>query len=159
VLGRVASGDGPDSLANFETDPEPASEPDPAPETDRVLTRSSGTTIGIAIAVVLTAATVFVARSLLADAGIDVGLGQTVTVALIALVVALAGFLPLRWGLWVVPTVTGAHYGLNFYNMLLNDSSVYQFLPGSAMGYAVLTPAVGVALGWVLEGVYRLIAP
>lgn len=150
--------DGPDSLATFETDPGP--EPaQPEPEQEPTWSKEQGTTVGVALAAVISVATVLMARSLILEAGLSVGIGETVGVGLVAFVVALAGFLPLRWGFWVVPMVSLAHYGLNFWNMIFSEGSVYEFVQGDAMGYAVLTPALGVALGWVIEGVYRLVAP
>lgn len=150
-----------DPIASFDTDPEPEPEtPDPENGTaDEGGSKRRRTLVGIALAVVASLATLLVARSILTSGGIEIGLGETVSVGLVALIVSLAAFLPLRWGLWVVPMVAGAHYALNFYNMLFTDQSVYQFVEGDAMGYAVLTPAIGVVLGWVLEGVYRLVAP
>lgn len=154
----MPSGDnGPDSLATFDTEPGPETQPEP--ETEPFLTKPRGTVIGLSLAVLVTVLTILAARSLLIDVGIEVGIGELVTVGLIGLVVAVAGFFPLRWGLWVVPLVTAAHYALNFYNMLFTDNTVYQFVEGDAMGYAVLTPAIGVAVGWVVEGVYRVVAP
>lgn len=159
----MSSGDGPDSLASFDTEPdtefegEPDGEPEPGSEP--FLTKPRGTVLGVVLALAITGATLLAARNLLADVGVTPGTGETVAVGLIGFVVALAGFVPFRWGLWVVPMVSAAHYALNFYNMLFTEQSVYQFVPGSALGYAVLTPAIGVALGWLFEGVYRLVAP
>lgn len=150
--------DGPDSLATFDTGPEPT-EPEPEAEREPTLSKRQGTTLGFALAVVVSTVTVLVARSLLEDAGVPVGIGETVAVGLVAFLVASAGFLPLRWGLWVVPFVTFAHYGLNLWNMIFSEGSVYEFVQGDAMGYAVLTPGIGVVLGWILEGVYRFVAP
>jgi hypothetical protein len=150
----------PDSLSTFETGTEPEEpSPDPEPAEDETDDRGRRTLIAIGLALAVSLGTVIAARSLLIDTGVEVGLGETASVGLIATIVGLAAFLPLRWGFWVAPLVAGAHYALNFYNMLFTDESVYQFVEGSAMGYAVLTPAIGVVLGFVLEGVYRLIVP
>lgn len=156
--GSASGPEGP--ISSFDPEPEPEEESDPVDEgSQEAWDTSRWTGIGIALAVVVSLATVLTARSILQRNGVEVGLGETAVVGLIALVVGLAAFLPLRWGLWVVALVAGAHYALNFYNMLFTDQSVYQFVAGDAMGYAVLTPAIGVALGFVLEGLYRLIAP
>lgn len=149
----------PGPISSFDAEPEETEE-EPAPEeSGDDWSKSRWTIVGIVLAVVASMATLLVARSILEQNGVTVGTGELIVVGLISLAVGLAAFLPLRWGLWVVSMVAGAHYGLNFYNMLLTDESVYQFVAGDAMGYAVLTPAIGVVLGFVLEGVYRLIAP
>lgn len=159
------AGDEPDRgpLTSFDVEEEPeGSQPSMESEAGDdgfPLTRRSRTILALVTAALVAVATTVVAQDIVQRGGAQIGLGETVGVGLISAVVAVAGLIAFRWGLWVVPFVTITHYGLNFYNMLFEDSSVYQFLEGSAMGYAVLAPALGVGLGWVLEGIYRLVAP
>lgn len=142
-------------------DPSPPEDEDldgqPSSE-EQARARERRTMAAVGGAIVVTLATISLARSILPP-GVEVGLGATIAVGAVGFVVALAGLIPYRWGLWVVPFVTLAHYGLNFYNMLFAEGSLYDFVSGDAMGYAVLTPAIGVVIGWILEGVYRAVSP
>lgn len=117
--------------------------------------RPTGLLTGLALVLAagLTAGTMAFAWQL-AGAPDTVGL---VLVTGLAFVIAVAGMLPMRWGWYVVPGVAGAHYALNFYNLIFTEGSVYGFVPGSAYGYALLTPGVGVILGFLLQGLYKLI--
>lgn len=141
------SGSNP-SAATFET-----SEPSEAASTADE--RSTGMWIGLALvlALGLTAGTMFFAWQLAGAPG-TTGL---VLVAGLSFAIALAGMLPMCWGWYVVPGVAGAHYALNFYNLVFTEGSVYGFVPGSAYGYALLTPGIGVVLGFLLQGLYTLI--
>lgn len=160
---ETATDDAPDAstgetgsfqTTRFDTSPEP--EPEPTPEAESSSGRAKGlwTALAVLLAAGLTAASVILPMDLVqgvsvVDQLIVGGLGFTV---------ALAGMLPLRWGWYVVPGVTVAHYGLNFYNILLNEASVYSWVPGDAYGYALFTPLVGVVLGYALQGLYKVIA-
>lgn len=146
-----ARGSGPgEPAATFETSP--AAEDDKeADEADR----PTGllTVLALAAAVALAGLTVYLAYTL---AGAP-GAVEMVLVSVLALVIALAAMLPMRWGLYVVPGVAGAHYGLNVYNMVVTESSVYGFVPGDAFGYTLFTPLAGVLLGFALQGLYSAI--
>lgn len=151
---QTGAAQGTSSFATLETSPDP----DPAPSETASSTseRPKGllTVLAVLAAMGLAAASVVLPMDMVA---------QTTTVDLVivggfAFAVALAGMLPMRWGLWVVPGVAAAHYGLNFYNILFTESSVYSWVPGDAYGYALFTPLVGVVLGFVLQGVYKLAA-
>lgn len=150
------------SVASFDLEEDQGGQEAPEPEESTEETaqlKRRRTLIAVGAALVLSVATVMLARPIVTQGEATLGIGTTVGVGLTAFAVALAGMLPYRWGLWVVPFVAVAHYALNFYNMLFTQQSVYGLVPESAMGYAVLTPVIGVVLGWVLEGVYRLVAP
>lgn len=137
----------------FDTSPDP--DPSPADEADEEPERAKGvwTVVAVVAAIGLAAASVILPRDLVGG----VGMVDMLIVGGFGFAVALAGMLPMRWGWYIVPGVAAAHYGLNFYNILFSESSVYAWVPGDAYGYALFTPLVGVVLGYALQGLYTAI--
>lgn len=164
---RDPDDEGTDSLSSFDID---GDDPSPAPqveereaptpsEGDDWLSQRGRTITAVVLALAFGIGTIVAASQIVEQAGTEVALSEMLVVGLIAVAIGAAAFIPLRWNLWVVPFVAVAHYVLNFYNMLFTDQSVYQFVEASAVGYAVFTPAIGVVLGWILQGVYSMVAP
>lgn len=138
------------SFRTFEPSPEP-DEGAGEPTTER--SKGAWTLAALLGAAVLAGLTVFFASRL---AGVP-GTTEILIVSLIAFVVAFAGMVPMRWGLYVAPGVTFAGFGYIVFSMFFNATSRFQDFPEEAYGYAVVLLAGGVALAFVAQGVYSVI--
>lgn len=143
------------SFATFDTEPEPEPSPEEAAQSE-ASQRPKGllTVLAVLLAAGLAVGGVFAPMDLVGDANIT----DYLIVGGFGFVIAMGGMLPLRWGWYLVPFVSLAHYGMNFYNIIFADSTVYTFVPGDAYGYSLFVPLIGVVLGYAMQGLYNWIA-
>lgn len=140
-------------VMTFETTPEPSPEPGPLHETVEEPAGERPTALLTALAVALSVA-IAVPTILMVDVPLTT-VEQSVYIA-VASVILLIGLLPMRWGWYVMAAVTVAFFGLNLYN-LATDAAVFRFYNGSQQAFAVLYPSIGVVVGGLMQGLYRLV--
>lgn len=140
-------------VMSFETTPDPSPEPGPLREAEDQPERERPTTLLTALAVALSIA-IAVPTILLVDVPLTT-VEQAVYIA-VAAIVLMIGLLPMRWGWYVMAGVTVAFFGLNMYN-LYAGAEVFRFYNGSQQAFAILYPGVGVVVGGLMQGLYRLI--
>jgi hypothetical protein len=84
-------------------------------------------------------------------------MGENAVLISIASVVAFLGLMPMRWGGYVWAMVTVAFFGLTIYNQLNPEGTIFQLYRGSSYTFAVIMPAIGIFVGGVVQGLYRIV--
>lgn len=140
-------------VMTFEPTPDPSPEPGPLRQEEERPERERPTGLLTALAVVLSVA-IAIPTILFVDVPLTT-VEQAVYMT-VAAIVLLIGLLPMRWGWYVMAGVTMAFFGLNMYN-LVAGAEVFQFYSGSQQAFAILYPGIGVVVGGLMQGVYRLI--
>lgn len=158
--GSDPSGEEPDRggghAAAFDTFEESPEEETDAAEAEEERPKGLLTVLAIVASLGLGLAVALLAQS---ASPVDLTTGEILTTAALASLVAVAGLIAVRWGWWVAAGVTLAFFGLVIYNLALNqDSTIFGGSDPQDLAYAVLGPGPGVVLGYVLQGLYSLIA-
>lgn len=161
--GSDPSGEEPDrggghaaAFDTFEESPEEEADAVDAAEADEERPKGLLTVLAIVVSIGLGIAVALLAQS---ASPVELTTGEILTTAALASLVAVAGLIAVRWGWWVTAGVTLAFFGLVIYNLALNqDSTIFGGSDPQDLAYAVLGPGPGVVLGYVLQGLYSLIA-
>lgn len=140
-------------VMSFETAPDPSPEPGPLHQAEEQPERERPTTLLTALAVVLSIG-IAVPTIMLVDVPLT-AVEQTVYIG-VAAIVLMIGLLPMRWGWYVMAAVTVAFFGLNMYN-LIAGADVFRFYNGSQQAFAILYPGLGVVVGGLMQGLYRMV--